>query len=159
MSDLESRYNKSPELRAEPPEPAPVPEPTAEELFLKDHPELEHLRKEPASATNRGKIIEAVKGARLAYFKEQVGKEKHEMTPAEVDFASQILAKRIEGHASPRILLDGLEGDLGSDYNTLVADILEVRRLNAKKAALGKRYSSSMNADAVTVDEYLRGRG
>jgi hypothetical protein len=81
------------------------------------------------------------------------------MNPTEVDFAARILAVRIEGHASPRMLLDGLEGDLASDFNILLSDIKEVRRLDAKKAALGKRYSRTMNADATSVAEYLQGRG
>jgi hypothetical protein len=159
MSDLESRYDHSPELHQEAPEPAPAPEPTAEELFLQQHPDLEHMRKEPAGPTNRAKIVEAVKGVRLAYFKEQAGRQQSDMNPTEVDFAARILAVRIEGHASPRMLLDGLEGDLASDFNILLSDIKEVRRLDAKKAALGKRYSRTMNADATSVAEYLQGRG
>jgi hypothetical protein len=118
-------------------------------VYLKDHPDLERLRKEPASSANRKEIVERLTAARIGYFRDRAAAGGHDMTDEEVDFASRVLALRIEGSGSPRELLNNLEADLASDYDKLAGDVRELRRQNARIAALGKRYPT-MPSDPVT---------
>jgi hypothetical protein len=156
MSDLTERFPNSPELYA----PAPAPErapaqQSNEQKFLEEHPEIGRMRKEPATSDRRKEILESVKGLRIGYFRDQAASRELDLTTEEIYFASRLLALRIEGNGSLRGLLDGIEGDLASDYDRLAGDIRELRRQNSKIAALGKRYPT-MPSDPVTrAKQYL----
>ena len=162
MSDLKSRYNRSPELHEPGPEQQAEREarrkaaeaPSARERFYEGRPELEALTREPVLSGNRVTLMEKAKAFRIDNLKARFAEEKHDLTAEEQQFALDVLALRISQTGSVRELLDHLHEEADRDFDQALSDVKEARAMRGRYAALKARYPR-MAESQFTPERYL----
>lgn len=162
MSDLKSRYNKSPELFQASEEQEVEREarrkaaeaPSARERFYEGRPELEAMTREPVLSGNKVTLLEKAKVFRLENLRSRFAEEKHDLTAEEQQFALDVLALRISQTGSVRELLDHLHEEADRDFEQALHDVQEARAMRERYEALKARYPR-MSESQFTPEKYV----
>jgi len=160
--DLRARYKNSPEMfidqpgddKSNPPKESRVGELM---LYIRNHPDIRKLKNVQPGLANTQEIKDRLKKIRRAMLKELAGVKENDLTEQEIEWASEVLALRIDHAYSVKELLDDLEVDACvRDFDRASYDVRRIRKGNETNEVLGGRYPSMVHPSAPSPAQYLR---
>lgn len=164
MSDeLKERYKNSPEMfiasekKAADTPAAPCSKTAKMMDFIRKHPAIARLKNVSASKANAEKIKKEITKIRCFMLKQLAGVREHDLTEEELEWASQVLAFRIDVNYSTAELQSDLESDCLKDFDTALLDIKRVRDGFNTAKNLAARYPSMANVAALPSPEQYVG--
>ena len=159
--ELKLRYKNSPDMfvESEGTDDKPAePESKLGKLmkYIRTHPDIRNLKNTSATMLNAPAIKEQVKKVRLHMLKQIAGTREHDLTEQELEWASQVLALRIDHASSVKELLDEIEVDACmKDFDRVSYDVRRARAGIARNEELADRYPSQVRTEAPSPEQYL----